>query len=500
MPNSGYPTPDSFEGTPDFVCIPLIVPNKPEFKAAIYGLYGQMSNSWFWKELGTMSPETAAWLSSRGLGITNAYGDCGVVMSCEDIADCIETSEDVAIALTENQIIVMNTLKAIANSGTVYPQIDADVTTVDTSTAGIGNQKTEPIKELPSCDLDALWAGIRDGIVQRLDDNARSALEWLVTKADVAERANAAIGMIPVLGDIANGVITQLVELAPDMLNLYEAYSSIEHLDEIACEIFGIVCSQCRYPTYEEVFQYYAAAGITGFDDLDNIVIAAATDFLIGSSELAALAFYHTLIAYELLILYMGSKFHNQSGTSALVTMASLGEDFANDNWMTLCEDCDEPYSIYVWDFTTGQHGMYLDPASDNNPADEGVYQTGMGWRLTGSAGQRLEVAIPIDTSWEIRAIGMKTTGNTINARSLITRPVLGSTTGGVGRNIANGSGEYNHCIDGLVSITGFAEIAIAFQSVDNDPPTYFTKMAIIFNRGFAPTPELPTNDNTLCS
>lgn len=86
MPQSGYPTPDEPTGDVIYNCIPVVVPDNPEFErifaAAIYGLYASMSKPYFWRATGTMSPETAAQLAAQGLAQTPAYDLCG-----EDCSD-----------------------------------------------------------------------------------------------------------------------------------------------------------------------------------------------------------------------------------------------------------------------------------------------------------------------------------------------------------------------------------------------------------------------------
>lgn len=430
--------------------------------------------------------------------IRSLIGIGGTAVTCEEIADCIDTSEEVQNAITTNPQILLQNLMANANSGIGdIPAIDAATSTTMNTPQGIGTAKDDDIKDLENCDLNMLWAGIRDGIVQRLDDNARSALEWLVSKADVGERATALVGAIPVFGAMAQAVLDQMVELAPDMLNLYEAYSSIAVMDEIACEIFGLVCSQCRYPTYQEVFSYYAAAGITGIDDLDDILIAAATDFLFASTELAALAFYHTMIAYELIVLGLGSKFYGLSGSSALVTLATLGEDFANDNWQTLCEDCDEPYAVWSWNFETqGQGESYVDSAI-SSVTNKPVFVAGKGWLLPlWSTGRRADIAMPLDPTWEMRAVAFNTSGAVLTARQIALRPTLGLTTGQSILSIAGGTGDYNHVANGLLSTTGMNEVAFFGQT--GTTPAYINRIAIVFNKSASKSPSIPTSDPTL--
>lgn len=420
----------------------------------------------------------------------------GTVMSCEDIADCIDTSEEVQNAITTNYNITIELLMQNANSGVGdIPSIDSAMSTIMNTPQAIGASKDEPIKDLPQCDLNKLWAGIRDGIVQRLDDNARSVLEWLVSKADVAERATALIGAIPIFGSMAQAVLDQMVELAPDMLNLFEAYSSIANMDEIACEIFGLVCAECRYPTYEEVFSYYASAGITGINDLDDIVIAAATDLLFASTDLAALAFYHTIVAYELLVLALGSKFYGYSGNNAVFTMASLGEDFSNDNWLTLCDTCNEDYQLWTWDFVTqGQGEFYPDPA---NTTSKAIFETGKGWRaVPHSTSKRFNVNMPFDETWEIRAAAMAYDGTGATDRVWYRRPTWGSATGQQNSSAGFSNAEWEGAWEGYLSVTGYKEVGF-YATCPTADDIWLTKVSILFNTGASKQPAIPTTDIT---
>jgi len=107
--SKGYPTPNEQTGDVTFGCISVYVPNNPEFEgifaAAIYGLYASMSKEYFWREQGTMSPEQAAFLAARGLAESQAYdGLCegGEGMSCLDVADCIDSDENVQESIINN--------------------------------------------------------------------------------------------------------------------------------------------------------------------------------------------------------------------------------------------------------------------------------------------------------------------------------------------------------------------------------------------------------------
>jgi len=416
-----------------------------------------------------------------------------VMVNCDDVADCIETSEETQAAIINNYNIQLSNLMENANSGLTYPSVDAENDTIFTIPQAIGAKKGDEIKPLDNCNMDKLWAGIRDGIVQRLDDNARSALEWLVSKADVAERGTALIAVIPIFGSMAKAVLDQMVQLAPDMLNLFESYSSIDHMDEIACEIFGIVCNECRYPTYDEVFQYYASAGITGFTDIDDLVIALATDLLFGSMELAALAFYHTMIAYELLVLYLGSKFYGYTGTEALYTMASLGEDFANDNWKVLCDSCDEDYAEYIFDFTVDSHQSYRVGGFAGSILS-GDYVAGKGWKISAidSTNGLMQWGMVIDPTWIFVAVAYEATVAP-GAQVVQFRPTPGIIGGAVGINMGVSTNWTQHANFPLSPKTGMNEFALRYAN-PMSTNAYVKRVAFRFQTANAPEGARPVN------
>lgn len=413
----------------------------------------------------------------------------GGSMSCEDIADCIETSSDITV-----QLAIINSRN---NINRVNP-VDPDVTTV-IDPSGIGSPGlAEEIKEFENCTQDPLWGGIRNGIVARLDDNVRNLLETIVSRADLAERVQELINLVPVIGTMLVAVIEQVTELAPDMLNLYNAYSSQETMDEIACYFFDLTCAECRYPTYDELFSYYASAGITGMDDIQNLVLTAATDYLTGSTNLAATAFYHTAIAYQLFILYLETKFGYATGTSKLTEWATLAEDTGDDDWQTLCNGCDDDYELWTWDFSTqGQGEFYKDTVL---PASNAIFVAGQGWRAGAyGSGKRGDVCMFFDPTWKIRAVGMEITGSTPSSTIYYRRPTWGSNTGAVAPSAGSTCGGYTKAWDGYVGVSGYNEVLFFWQGAATDIMT-LKRVSIIFDKGFAPENTVARTSAGLCS
>lgn len=86
MPYSGLPTPDMPESEIGFVCKPIFVPDMPELWRALYGQITELCKERYWSHVGTMTPEDAAFLWARALGMTDLNDFC----SDEESDDCIE--------------------------------------------------------------------------------------------------------------------------------------------------------------------------------------------------------------------------------------------------------------------------------------------------------------------------------------------------------------------------------------------------------------------------
>jgi len=264
-------------------------------------------------------------------------GKMPLIIDCKDVADCIETNE-----ATQNAI---NTV--VQNTGYIYPDsIDTETPLMDTRFPDA--DRDEEITTPPEmCDKDVLWAGILE-TVTRLDDNAKQFLDQAVAQSDKAERAAQMVSLIPIIGDLAADVITIFTETAPDLQNLFIAYSSQANIENAACEIFEMVCNECRYPTYDDYWNYYKNQGITGLDDIGSLTFLAITDLLMGTQNLLASVCWHTMIAYELFIMYLGSTFTGFRGTKWLGIWAKLGEDDASSDWEILCDGCGDTWCYEI--------------------------------------------------------------------------------------------------------------------------------------------------------
>lgn len=265
----------------------------------------------------------------------------GKVIFCDAVADCVDNSSVVQVAINNT----------IVNKGDVNPNsIDPDNTT---GTERIPNADTESISSPPpSCDKDALWAGIRS-MVDRLDQNGRDILEDLATINDKIEQIGELIDLVPLLGDTIKDVSDLFTEQIPDLLNAYNAASSPTFLDNVACNLFEMVCAECRYPTYDEVFGYLVDNSALSLPStLLAVTYGVVWDVVKAVSVLTPEVVWYSINVWQCITLAFDGYFNRSYGKKTFQIWCSFGEDNPNDNWILLCDGCDETW-CYQFDLTT---------------------------------------------------------------------------------------------------------------------------------------------------
>jgi len=248
---------------------------------------------------------------------------------CDDVANCISENQSVQDAIT-NYLI---------ESGITSPNtIDPDSTNVDERMPQATQQSD--ISSTPSgCDQDILWAGIRE-MVTRLDDQARQILEQAQVINDIYQRYANLVAAIPILGDLAADISNNFTEVIPDMLNSFNAYSSVSNMDDLACELFELVCSDCKYPTYEQVADTVASHAFGTLINWEAMSLATVVSQFIQTGTYTPTLVWHSMLLFELFTLYIGGKFGSASGSKTLTQWVKLGEDIPSNDWETLCGPC----------------------------------------------------------------------------------------------------------------------------------------------------------------
>lgn len=258
---------------------------------------------------------------------------------CEQVNNCIETSVSTQSALRQNAIE-----GGFAPDNRDYGRTGAEA---------LPNYASEPVRAFDdiNCDLDALWAGIRE-IVGRLDAQTRDFLEELVTLNDRSERFQGVIDLVPVVGDFLADLSDFFTETIPDLLNAFNAYSDPATLDNIACDIFEIVCDECRYPTVGEIYGLLLQDSIVGLPDFGTGTQRAVWELVRLVSTGTPSVVWYTFAAWQTFTLYFDNKWVGGYGKNTFNVWGSFGEDLPNDNWITLCNGCNPVGNELVINFS----------------------------------------------------------------------------------------------------------------------------------------------------
>jgi hypothetical protein len=359
----GFPTPDMPNGDITYGCIPVFVPNNPEFQAAfasaIYGLYAEMSKEYFWRETGTMSVEQAALLASYGLAQTEAYDVCGegAGMSCLDVANCIETDESVQGAITET----------ITNDG-FTPNPDTDMDTTPPPSLSTVKKSMNLLPASLDCELQPQIAmGLARAIVSELHQSAEDFFELIEYATNAAEGLAMATEQVPIFGKAISGALEFMDWVLETMAETYLAAYNQSVEDELACMIFCHIMDGCTLSIDDLISLYENKGSITvpPANDLQAILtFAIETPF---SPDTVCVAVFH----YQVLrFMSWGSL----GGFSATYLQSLLNNNVSASDYSyeDLCDECATETPTDYW-------RLYIDLRISNVGTDPlvSVYDAG---------------------------------------------------------------------------------------------------------------------------
>lgn len=280
-----------------------------------------------WEQLDeySLTPEEAAALAYEAY-VDWLSGECS--LDCNDVTSCLGTfSQELVRAGTYNVNVVD----------------PADTQVIETRFP-TQERETGILPDPVTCDPDEVWAGVLE-IVTRLDQNGADFWDTIIVHTDTIERIAEIIALVPILGDVIGEGLELLADVAPTMQNLYDAYSSQQQIEEIACDLFSLVCNDCRYPSYQEVFDYYAGRSALGETQWMNIALQALVDALLGTSTASPALCYMTTNILQIWVLSAAATFIKTYGVKYIATWARIGSAVPSDAWEVICGPCGGAWS-----------------------------------------------------------------------------------------------------------------------------------------------------------
>jgi hypothetical protein len=325
---------------PDTVCYKITIPNAAQYKAALVGSLGHLTEWYTWDhELdGQVDPkcEEAAELFSRALLEATFSDDCEADMSCDDIADCIETSESVADAIAalvaENQALQQQ-INNYNNYG--VPMTNA--------------QASEPLAGAIDCEPDSLFGSVT-AIVNQLNTNNVDFLEQFEIESNTVERARDLFAAIPVFETLPfDDALNYIETLMGEIKENYDAAVTTALIDEYRCDLFCLARDRDDCAISFDILISYFEDRLGASFEPETIFVSFVEFFTTGSWTGTQIV--DVMMLGQLAIWRTASDFMGIS-IRTLQMVGVLGSDNLDPDWEILCTDCSNLWEK-CWDLET---------------------------------------------------------------------------------------------------------------------------------------------------
>jgi hypothetical protein len=332
MPSPGARVPSIPPGSRRMV---LCVPDNVEWLSLVTGCLAQLTFGWYYNK------NSGDWEAARDRAkqmyfeFQDQNGLCDVI-DCDEVADCIESSENV-------QQAIRNWLDANYQfSPSDYPpNVPLPTDQRNADRAGVFN---------PSCDPDILWAQSVQ-LVEWMNERISQALDVIEATTNTFEFAGA-VAQITGLDEISVDAAFAYGGLLQEFIgeNYAAGYSDV-YRDELACVIFCAAQGDCEI-SLDDLFNLFAGRvqayfGTSGaFGVLDDVI-----DYLTGSAIDGTIvvdaAFFLLWGGVSLANWIVGGLANDvEIGTKSLNLLLKLAVNDANDDWILLCDDCPEAWAV----------------------------------------------------------------------------------------------------------------------------------------------------------
>lgn len=295
----------------------ICVPDTVEWVSLVTGCLVQMTFGWYWdKTTGDWHAVTAR-ARQMYFEFQDQNGLCDVI-DCEQVAECIETSESVRNAI-----------------GSLIQQFGGD-----TQGRPLPQELLEQAANNPNavCDLDALY-GTCVNIVQSTNRQIEDLLETIEAITNNQEALATIVEFIPVIGDLIP--VPEILAIAQKIREwLAEAYIAGYDLateQEFICDLFCLAKDEC-FLSVEQARDYFwgKATSIPAFDGAFETV----------ETLINALANWQQTTGEAVVWVMFGSAFGFLSFLNSLFGMTfaqfilNSRAGMPNDDWIFLCDEC----------------------------------------------------------------------------------------------------------------------------------------------------------------
>lgn len=310
------------------VCFTIQIPNAVQYRAAFLGQINALgvASTWDHPTDGTECEpcEIAAQLWRNAIYEATWSDDCEGEVNCDEVANCIATSEAVQDALATQ--IELNT----PSQGDIYntsyygtPMSSAAANANLTGSAG--------------CDLNSLFGSVT-AIVDQLNRNNLLFLARLEVTSNTVERVEQLIAAIPFfetlpLDDIVGFANTMQEQIKEN----YESTYTDSYRDEIRC---GLFCLAQDAPDCElsfEMIQSYFENRLGASFDPERLFVDMVLYFTVGTwsgTQIIDMMTLVQVVVWKVASNWIGLRLRT------LQLVGALGANDDDPDWELLCEEC----------------------------------------------------------------------------------------------------------------------------------------------------------------
>jgi len=273
-----------------------------------------------------------------------------VVPICEQVALCITDDEQVSDALQDwldNKANPYNPNSPLPNANGQIPESE-----LTKNLAPVG------------CNSDAIYGQILN-VIQELNEANIDALEIFVAESGLRKNVANLIEAVPLVGEFPIDDILEYTSLVVDFLkaNYESAYTGALE-EEIVCDIFCQAKSTCTV-NYELLFEYFKSKVLPVAPQVQQVISLATLVVALASLTAGGFPPVGRIVVDIMMFAQLGLiKYANQAiggmTFGRLTNYLTVGAGFENDDWIVICDNCDEPVLNAVWRFNLYEFQQFV--------------------------------------------------------------------------------------------------------------------------------------------
>lgn len=319
-----YPSPVD-PGSRVYLCLPI--PNNTLYRQAVKGALSDLGKDWTWAQTigaDNQGAYEAAELMRAAIADSIYLDECGEIMSCDDVADCIENDPAVQAAIAEqlannpgSQVVIYDT------SRVGVPMLPGDLGAV--------------VVTSDDCDRNSLFGSVT-AIVDQLDRNNRDFLEIIEVGTNTRERISELIAAIPGFETLPiNEAIDYLDKLQSEILENYEAQWTDALRDTYRCDLFCLALTnpECKL-AFQDIYNYFDERLGAALDPMN--LFAALVQYFISGTWAGSLVI--DIMMLNQVAIWRATSNYVGISLRTLETVGLLGANDDDPDWEILCEDC----------------------------------------------------------------------------------------------------------------------------------------------------------------